>query len=39
MNITIFGSTGRTGILVVEEALKADYSVTALGLNASVLLD
>ena len=29
MKVTVFGSTGRTGILVVEEALKADYSVTA----------
>lgn len=29
MKITIFGSTGRTGIMVVEEALKAGYSVAA----------
>jgi len=29
MKVTIFGSTGRTGTLVVEEALKAGYSVAA----------
>jgi len=29
MKVTIFGSTGRTGALVVEEALKAGYSVAA----------
>jgi putative NADH-flavin reductase len=29
MKVAIFGSTGRTGVLILEEALKAGYSVAA----------
>ncbi|MDD4226154.1 MAG: NAD(P)H-binding protein [Mariniphaga sp.] len=33
MNLTIFGGTGETGILVIKKALEAEYRVTAFARN------
>ena len=35
MNITIFGGTGKTGLILIEKALKERYSVTAFARNQS----
>lgn len=35
MNITIFGGTGTTGLILIEKALKEGYSVTAFARNPS----
>ncbi|HCE57022.1 NAD(P)H-binding protein [Maribellus comscasis] len=33
MNLTIFGGTAETGILVIKKALEAEYRVTAFARN------